>query len=85
MQEDLYYPHPLVQDMMWSCLHNVAEPLLMQWPLSKIRQKALTTVMQHIHYEDENTSYICLGPVNKVTKELTLLCDAQSCPRLKND
>ena len=22
--------------------------------------------MKHIHYEDENTNYICLGPVNKV-------------------
>ncbi|KAI7985830.1 Cycloartenol synthase 2 [Camellia lanceoleosa] len=27
--------------------------------------------MEHIHYEDENTQYICLGPVNKV---LNMIC-----------
>ncbi|KAF5469380.1 hypothetical protein F2P56_013460 [Juglans regia] len=70
-KEDLYSPHPLIQDMLWNSLHKVVEPLLMQWPFSKLRQKALETVMQHIHYEDENTHYICLGPVNKV---LNMVC-----------
>ncbi|KAI5659180.1 hypothetical protein M9H77_27973 [Catharanthus roseus] len=70
-KEDLYYPHPLIQDVLWAGLHKVAEPLLMQWPLSKLRQKALKVVMQHIHYEDENTNYVCLGPVNKV---LNMFC-----------
>lgn len=62
----MYYPHPLVQDILWEGLHKIGEPLLMQWPLSKLRKKALNTVMEHIHYEDENTNYICIGPVNKV-------------------
>ncbi|XP_059634519.1 cycloartenol synthase 2-like [Cornus florida] len=70
-KEDLYYPHPMLQDMIWSGLHKVVEPLLMQWPFSRLRQKALDTVMQQIHYEDENTHYICLGPVNKV---LNMVC-----------
>ncbi|CAN4097427.1 unnamed protein product [Withania somnifera] len=70
-KEDLYYPHPLVQDALWEGLHKIAEPLLMQWPLSKLRKKALNTVMEHIHYEDENTNYICIGPVSKV---LNMLC-----------
>ncbi|XP_061990167.1 cycloartenol synthase-like isoform X1 [Rosa rugosa] len=70
-KEDLYYPHPILQDVLWGCLHKVGEPLLMRWPLSKLRQKALTTVMDHIHYEDENTQYICIGPVNKV---LNMIC-----------
>ncbi|KAH0756414.1 hypothetical protein KY290_026684 [Solanum tuberosum] len=70
-KEDLYYPHPLVQDILWEGLHKIGEPLLMQWPLSKLRKKALNTVMEHIHYEDENTNYICIGPVNKV---LNMLC-----------
>ncbi|MED6209026.1 Cycloartenol synthase [Stylosanthes scabra] len=43
----------------------------MHWPFSKLRQKALNHVMQHIHYEDENSNYICLGPVNKV---LNMVC-----------
>ncbi|XP_040375086.1 cycloartenol synthase [Rosa chinensis] len=70
-KEDLYYPHPILQDVLWGCLHKVGEPLLMRWPLSNLRQKALTTVMDHIHYEDENTQYICIGPVNKV---LNMIC-----------
>ncbi|RYQ83629.1 hypothetical protein Ahy_B10g102388 isoform A [Arachis hypogaea] len=37
----------------------------MHWPGKKLRERALMTVMKHIHYEDENTRYICIGPVNK--------------------
>ncbi|TYK04001.1 cycloartenol synthase [Cucumis melo var. makuwa] len=70
-KEDLYYPHPLVQDVLWASLHHVYEPLFMRWPAKRLREKALRTVMQHIHYEDENTRYICIGPVNKV---LNMLC-----------
>ncbi|KAL6335701.1 hypothetical protein AAG906_032895 [Vitis piasezkii] len=70
-KEDLYYPHPLVQDILWESLHKVLEPILGHWPGNKLREKALCTVMQHVHYEDENTRYICIGPVNKV---LNMLC-----------
>jgi hypothetical protein len=66
LQEDLYYPHPFVQDVLWATLHKFVEPVMMHWPGSKLREKALETVMQHVHYEDENTRYICIGPVNKV-------------------
>ncbi|KAM7480846.1 hypothetical protein LguiB_005429 [Lonicera macranthoides] len=69
-KEDLYCPHPLIQDILWGGLHKFAEPLLRKWPFSKLRHKALNTVMQHIHHEDENTHYICLGPVDKVTSSL---------------
>ncbi|KAJ6678867.1 TERPENE CYCLASE/MUTASE FAMILY MEMBER [Salix viminalis] len=70
-KEDLYYPHPLVQDILWASLHYAYEPILTHWPLNRLREKALHAVMQHIHYEDENTRYICIGPVNKV---LNMLC-----------
>ncbi|KAI3790574.1 hypothetical protein L2E82_03708 [Cichorium intybus] len=70
-KEDLYYPHSIIQDVLWGGLNKISEPLLMQWPFLKLRGKALNTVMQHIHYEDENTHYICIGPVNKV---LNMLC-----------
>ncbi|PIA29068.1 hypothetical protein AQUCO_06300029v1 [Aquilegia coerulea] len=70
-KEDLYYPHPLVQDILWASLHNVVEPILTRWPAKNLREKALSSAMQHIHYEDESTRYICLGPVNKV---LNMLC-----------
>ncbi|XP_038710034.1 cycloartenol synthase 2 [Tripterygium wilfordii] len=70
-KEDLYYPHPLVQDMLWVSLHKLVEPILLRWPGKKLREKALRSAMEHIHYEDENTRYICIGPVNKV---LNMLC-----------
>ncbi|CAA7018021.1 unnamed protein product [Microthlaspi erraticum] len=70
-KEDLYYPHPKIQDVLWSCLKKLGEPLLERWPLSKLRNRALKTVMQHIHYEDQNSHYICIGPVNKV---LNMVC-----------
>ncbi|KAL3371286.1 hypothetical protein AABB24_008027 [Solanum stoloniferum] len=70
-KEDLYYPHPLVQDIMWATLHKVVEPILMHWPGKKLREKSLRTVMEHIHYEDENTRYVCIGPVNKI---INMLC-----------
>lgn len=56
----------MVQDITWASLHYVLEPVFMRWPAKRLREKALDTVMQHIHYEDENTRYICIGPVNKV-------------------
>ncbi|CAH2061373.1 unnamed protein product [Thlaspi arvense] len=67
-KEDLYYPHPKIQDIMWTCLKKVGEPLLEGWPLSKLRNWALKRVMQHIHYEDETSHYICIGPVNKIRR-----------------
>nr|KJB83338.1 hypothetical protein B456_013G241900 [Gossypium raimondii] len=70
-KEDLYYPHPIIQDVLWECLEKVVEPALKKWPLSKLRKKALHTVMQHIHYEDESTNYICIGPVSKM---LNMVC-----------
>ncbi|KAK2988409.1 hypothetical protein RJ640_007702 [Escallonia rubra] len=70
-KEDLYYPHPLLQNILWGGLHNVGEPLLNRWPFSNLREKALSIAMQHIHHEDETTQYVCIGPVNKV---LNMVC-----------
>ncbi|KAL2511284.1 Beta-amyrin synthase [Abeliophyllum distichum] len=65
-KEDLYYPHPLIQDLMWDSLYVLTEPLLTRWPFNKLREKALQTTMKHIHYEDENSRYITIGCVEKV-------------------
>ncbi|XP_039030288.1 cycloartenol synthase-like [Hibiscus syriacus] len=70
-KEDLYYPHPIIQDVLWECLEKVVEPALKKWPFSKLRKKALDVVMQHIHYEDKSTNYLCIGPVSKV---LNMVC-----------
>ncbi|VVB14236.1 unnamed protein product [Arabis nemorensis] len=64
-KEDLYYPHPKILDFLWSCLKKLEETLIGRWPFSKLRDRALQTVMQHIHYEDQSSHYICIGPVNK--------------------
>ena len=69
LQEDLYNPHSLAQDLFWDSLYIFAEPLLSRWPFSKLREKALQTAMKHIHYEDENSRYIGLGSVQKVVLE----------------
>ncbi|KAL3736986.1 hypothetical protein ACJRO7_025851 [Eucalyptus globulus] len=65
-KEDLYYPHPLIQDLMWDSLYICTEPFLNRWPLNKLREKALQVTMKHIHYEDENSRYITIGCVEKV-------------------
>jgi len=69
-KEDLYYPHPLVQDALWWTLQHVGEPLL-NGPLKFLRRRACAEVMKHVHYEDENTRYIDIGPVSKV---INMLC-----------
>ncbi|XP_077246240.1 cycloartenol synthase-like isoform X1 [Tasmannia lanceolata] len=70
-KEDIYYPHPLIQDILWVCLHKVGETVLTQWPFTKMREKALAIVMKHIHYDEVNTQYVCISPLTKV---LNMLC-----------
>nr|DAD38743.1 TPA_asm: hypothetical protein HUJ06_013065 [Nelumbo nucifera] len=65
-KEDLYYPHPLVQDMLWAFLYKVGEPILTRWPFSMLREKALKVAMEHVHYEDKNSRYYTIGCVEKV-------------------
>ncbi|CAE5964648.1 unnamed protein product [Arabidopsis arenosa] len=36
LSEDMYYPHPLVQDLISDTLHNFVEPFLTRWPLNKL-------------------------------------------------
>jgi achilleol B synthase len=49
-----------------TCLKIFVEPMLNCWPFNKIREKALSHILEHIHYEDETTQYIGLCPVTKV-------------------
>ena len=55
-------PKHRLQDVLWWVLYK-AEALLDK---SKVRDLALAEIMKHIHYEDENTRYVDIGPVNKV-------------------
>ncbi|PON40447.1 Squalene cyclase [Trema orientale] len=65
-KEDLYYPHPFVQDMLWGFLHHLVEPIVTRWPFSMLREKALKVAIEHVHYEDKNSRYLCIGCVEKV-------------------
>ncbi|KAK6927765.1 Squalene cyclase, N-terminal [Dillenia turbinata] len=65
-KEDLYYPHPLIQDLLWDSFYIFTEPFLNRWPFNKLRERALQTTMKHIHYEDENSRYLTIGCVEKV-------------------
>ncbi|KAL8153522.1 hypothetical protein V2J09_011282 [Rumex salicifolius] len=65
-KEDLYYPHPLVQDMLWGFLYHVGEAIFKRWPFSMLREKAMKIAMDHIHYEDINSRYLTIGCVEKI-------------------
>ncbi|CAM8906474.1 unnamed protein product [Rhodiola kirilowii] len=70
-KEDIYIPHPKVQDLIWDTLYITTEPLLTRWPFNKlVRERALKRTMELIHYEDENSRYITNGSVMKVLSML---------------
>ena len=39
-------------------------------PSGRLRQNAIAHVLKQIQYEDENTEYVCLGPINKLLNAL---------------
>jgi hypothetical protein len=55
-----------VHNIALACLNKFVEPILSRWPFNKLRKRALSSLMDHIHYEDENSNYIGLCPINKV-------------------
>ncbi|XP_074268305.1 beta-amyrin synthase-like [Silene latifolia] len=65
--EDVYYPQPLIKDLMWDTFYIFTEPLLTRWPFNKlVRERALQVTMNHIHYEDEESRYITMASIQKV-------------------
>ncbi|CAA0395334.1 unnamed protein product [Arabidopsis thaliana] len=66
-KEDLYYPQSFLQDLFWKGVHVFSENILNRWPFNNlIRQRALRTTMELVHYHDEATRYITGGSVPKV-------------------
>lgn len=66
MQEDLYYPHSSIQDLLWDTLNYYIEPVMRRWPLNKIRQRALDKIIKYMRYGAEESRYITIGCVEKV-------------------
>jgi squalene/oxidosqualene cyclase-like protein len=60
-QSDSYVPHSPLLDRVNTALHayerHAARPL---------RKRALDEVLRQVGFEDRNTDYVCLGPVNKL-------------------
>ncbi|KAF8413574.1 hypothetical protein HHK36_001565 [Tetracentron sinense] len=71
-KEDLHYPHPRLQELLWDSFHYVGETFLTNWPFSKLREKALQQVMKQIHYEDETSRYYSIGGVEKVLNMISV-------------
>jgi cycloartenol synthase len=59
-------PRTMLQNVVWTSLYKCVEPVLSNWPINKLREKALNNLMEHIRYEDDNTQYLCICAVNKV-------------------
>ncbi|EEC68020.1 hypothetical protein OsI_35826 [Oryza sativa Indica Group] len=70
-KDDIIYPPSWFQNIAMASLHKFMEPLFNMWPMNKLRKRALTNLMDHIHYEDENSNYVGLCPINKV---LNMIC-----------
>ena len=68
---DLYYPHPKAQDALWWVLAR-AERVLAG---TGLRKKALAALADHVAYEDANTRFICIGPVNKALNMIVRWCE----------
>uniref|UniRef100_K3YFA8 Uncharacterized protein n=1 Tax=Setaria italica TaxID=4555 RepID=K3YFA8_SETIT len=47
-------------------LNKFVEPVSNWWPITNLRERAMKNLMEHIHYEDENSNYVGLCPINKV-------------------
>ena len=76
-KEDLYYPHPWLQDALWWGLTKV-EPLLLRTKIGKaLRGWACRVAARHVQYEDENTRYVDIGPVNKAMNMLVAWHEAK--------
>nr|UAK14937.1 oxidosqualene synthase 3 [Iberis amara] len=70
-KEDVYYPQTFVQDLFWKSVHMLSEDVLNRWPFNKlIREKAIRTTMDLIHYHDEATNYLNGGSVPKIFRML---------------
>ncbi|XP_037468374.1 achilleol B synthase-like isoform X2 [Triticum dicoccoides] len=82
-KEDLRYPRSWLQNVIWTCINNVVEPVLNCWPVNKLRDTALKNLMKHIHYEDESTKYIGICPINKALDMICCWSDDPNSDALK--
>ncbi|KAJ3402117.1 Lanosterol synthase (Oxidosqualene--lanosterol cyclase), partial [Chytridiales sp. JEL 0842] len=64
---DLYTPHTKLMDFL-----NVILGLYEKIPNGILRKPAIAAALQQIRYEDENTEYMDIAPVNKVMNQIII-------------
>ncbi|XBI69417.1 hypothetical protein VPH35_064127 [Triticum aestivum] len=70
-KEDLHNPRSQMQNIVSFCLNKFVEPMLNWWPANKLRGRALSKLMEQIHYNNEITEYITSSHVDKI---LNMIC-----------
>ncbi|XP_004975213.1 achilleol B synthase isoform X4 [Setaria italica] len=70
-KEDLIYRPSWLQNIAMAYLNKFVEPVSNWWPITNLRERAMKNLMEHIHYEDENSNYVGLCPINKA---LNMIC-----------
>nr|WGT93813.1 mixed amyrin synthase [Codonopsis lanceolata] len=70
-QEDLYYCHTYVQDLLWDTLHYVSEPIITRWPLKNIRERGIQKAVELMRYGAQESRYITIGCIEK---SLQMMC-----------
>ncbi|PWA84074.1 squalene cyclase [Artemisia annua] len=75
IQEDLYYPHTIIQDFLWDGLHYLSEPLFKYLPVTKLREKALKRTLELTRYNAEESRYITMASVEKTLNPSEMFAD----------
>ena len=78
MQDDLYYPHTFVQDLLWDTLHYVTEPIMKHWPFNKLRERAVQKAIKYMRYGATESRYITIGCVEKVRNKQNKMMEQNS-------
>ncbi|WCJ39169.1 Lupeol synthase [Euphorbia peplus] len=66
LKEDLYIPRSFALDMVFDGIHYVGESVMKCWPFSKLREKALTRVMEILRFEDLHSRFLNHACLQKV-------------------
>ncbi|KAI8001537.1 Beta-amyrin synthase [Camellia lanceoleosa] len=83
-QEDLYYHHTLIQDLLWDSLHYLSEPIMNTWPFKKIRERALRKTIKYLRHGAESSRYITIGCVEKSLQMMCWWAEDPNCDEFKH-
>ncbi|XP_019170947.1 PREDICTED: dammarenediol II synthase-like [Ipomoea nil] len=82
-QEDMYYPHSFIQDLLWNTLQYCTEPFMRCWPFKKIREMAMRKAIKYMRYEAEESRYINIGCIIKSLQMMCWWAEDPNCDEFK--